>query len=132
MRKNKLSLWDTSFGTLLFDNFFDPLYVPLKPDVKVKYYKDNEDLVFEAVVPGYKKEDLSVEIKDGILTIGCEKSDNKRASSFSKSYLLYDNVDLNEIPEPTAELSDGILTVKLPGFYKVQENKNNHKKIEIK
>jgi HSP20 family protein len=132
MRKNKLSLWDTSFGTLFFDSWFDPFYVPAKTGVKVSYFKDNEDLIFEATVPGYKKEDLSVDIKDGILTIGCEKSDNKRAASFSRSFILYDNKDLSEITEPTAELLDGILTVRLPDFYKVAENKNNQKKIEIK
>jgi HSP20 family molecular chaperone IbpA len=113
------------------DPFFDSFFDCFNYDNKVSYYKEDDNLVFEAIVPGCSKEDLSVEIKNGILTLGCKKEKKGRSSKFSKSYYLFEQNE--EMPEECkAELKDGILTVIVPNYYKQKESATKHIKIDIK
>ena len=91
----------------------------------------------ELDLPGMKKEDINVDVKDNIVTISgerktkeeIEKEDYYRIESsygrFERSFTLPENVDIENIH---AESQDGVLEVIIPK--KKIENKS--KKIEIK
>jgi HSP20 family protein len=90
------------------------------PGVSVK---DNEkDYEIGTASPGLKKEDFKLEVEKGVLTISGESKSQKEAkdkkytrrgfsyNSFSRSFLLLENVDENDIK---AKYEDGILQLVL-------------------
>jgi HSP20 family protein len=92
----------------------------------------------ELDLPGMKKEDINVDVKDNVVTISgerktkkeIEKEDYYRIESsygkFERSFTLPENVDVENIH---AESQDGVLEVIIPKLEKVE---NQPKKIEIK
>lgn len=85
--------------------------------------KDNDDVYeLEFAVPGYRKEDLKVNVKDGVITISSEKKvekDEKEEnytrrefsySSFERSFLLPENVDPEKVK---AKVTDGVLNLSI-------------------
>lgn len=122
-----LSLW-RPFGSLLgSDSFYDD-YLPRRyreggwyPSVDIK--EDEKGFTVTAELPGVSQKDVSVEVKDGILTIsgekrfeGEEKGDRyyrveRCYGSFTRSFTLSDRVDENGIE---ATFKDGLLTLSLP------------------
>lgn len=125
------------FGEDLFDDFFgfpfdrgfrgnDPLYGKhgknlMKTDIKEK---DNSyELAID--LPGFSKEDIKVQLKDGFLTISAEKNLNKDekdqdgqyirreryCGQCSRSFYVGENVTDSEI---SAKMEDGILKLCVP------------------
>ncbi len=92
----------------------------------------------ELDLPGMKKEDISVDVKDNVVTISGERKvqnemkqeDYYRIESsygkFSRSFSLPEDVDVENIH---AESQDGVLEVVIP---KLEKKENKPKKIEIK
>ena len=80
-------------------------------------------LVLRADLPGLDREDVNVEIKDGVLTVSGERKaereergkDFYRAErafgSFSRSLSLPENVDADKI---SAEFDKGVLEIRIP------------------
>ncbi len=103
------------------------------PPVDVEETSDH--LVFHAELPGLSREDIDVELEDGVLTIQGEKKEEqkdentqgllheRRWGRFSRRFTLPRAVDANGI---TANFADGILTIRVP---KAEEAKG--RKIEI-
>lgn len=105
---------------------------------KVDVYKEDTNLVFEAAVPGLKKDQVSVEVEDGILTIKGEKTvkleqgeadDSKcctmtpyikelKHSSFVRRFVLPDNIKVEDMSSAEATMEDGILKVVFKDAYK--------------
>lgn len=87
---------------------------------------NSEDgLQFEMPLPGYKKDDILIDIEDSVLTIGSDGVEsNSFATAFSKSFKLPDDLDMSTCE---AKLEDGILTIN---FSKKPEEVN--KKINVK
>ena len=97
--------------------------------------EDDEGLTFKADLPGMDPKDVSVEAKDGVLTIQGERTAEKEEEnkiyhryertygSFCRSFNLTKNVDAEKIE---AKYKDGVLTVRVP---KVEEAKP--RKIEV-
>ena len=97
--------------------------------------EDDEGLTFKADLPGMDPKDVSVEAKDGVLTIQGERTAEKEEEnkiyhryertygSFCRSFNLPKNVDAEKIE---AKYKDGVLTVRVP---KVEESKP--RKIEV-
>lgn len=97
--------------------------------------EDDEGLTFKADLPGMDPKDVSVEAKDGVLTIQGERTAEKEEEnkiyhryertygSFCRSFNLPKNVDAEKIE---AKYKDGVLTVRVP---KVEEAKP--RKIEV-
>jgi HSP20 family protein len=97
---------------------------------KVDIYKDENDLVFEAAVPGMKKEHLTVDVNDGVLTIKgdtCSDSEESKCSqyikelkksSFVRRFILPDNIQIEDMSKTEASLEDGILKVIFKDVYK--------------
>ena len=128
-----------------FDDFFkDPFFHPgfwnnnqmMKADVK----EQDGNYVIEMELPGYKKEDLHCDLKDGYLTVSAEHNEEKEekekgryirreryTGSVSRSF--YVGKDITE-EDVSAGFTDGILTLCLP---KEKEPVPEEKKlIEIK
>ena len=92
----------------------------------------------EVDLPGVKKEDISIDVDDNVLTISGErKVEEERKDEefyrvesvygkFERSFTLPEDVDAEKIE---AEAKDGVLTVKIP---KAQVVEKAPKKIEIK
>ncbi len=94
-----------------------------------------EHLVVRASLPGFKKEDVNVEVHDGVLTISAtraetsETSDEKfyrrerRMGSVSRRVALPTAVSEDEA---SAELNEGVLVLKLP-----KSRKDSPKRISV-
>jgi HSP20 family protein len=83
----------------------------------------DDHLVLKADLPGMRREDVEIEIKDGVLTVAGERrTDHEEKSEgfyrverafgrFSRSLTLPDGVDADSI---AAEFEDGVLEVRIP------------------
>lgn len=149
LRTPMLSLFD-SVATELFQAMdpFGPMSKEIKtrayPKVDVRVVENN--LVFEAVVPFIRKEDLKIDIRDGVLQIkGTIQKDKKIEddhfikrelvrSSFARSFPLNDGMydAWNKAGgEVKADLKDGILTITLVNFITESRAKPNIRQIDI-
>ena len=134
--------WMTTFGREpMGDIFFDRLYpewrrdVGEELDVSVDFSDKDGKYYIKAELPGIKKEDISIEVKDGYVTISGKKEETSekketdyylketRYGSFSRSFRLHEKVDDDKIE---ARYKDGVLTVVLPHIKGTER-----KKIEI-
>lgn len=121
-------LFDEPFSLSLF-----PDSVGWAPAIDVS--ENETELIVTAELPGMKKEDVDLELADGVLTLKGEKSEEserqedelhvteRRYGSFRRSLLLPRSVDETGI---TAEFKDGVLRVTLP-----KTGEPGGKKIEI-
>jgi HSP20 family protein len=92
----------------------------------VNIYSNNDEYVIAVKIPGMKKEDISLVIKDNTLKISGERKKgeyksihlNERYSGkFEKNILLNEKVDSDKIE---AQLKNGILLIKLPKSAKIK------------
>jgi HSP20 family molecular chaperone IbpA len=121
------------------DDFFDDFPVmPRMPkmDMKCDVYEKKGNIHIDMDVPGYNKEDIKLDVEDGILTI--EASMNNEHEDEEKNYIRKEritgsfkkqfnvgNVKENEI---NAKFNNGVLKISFP-----KETKKETKKfIEIK
>jgi len=101
---------------------------------------DNEnEYIVQLSVPGFKKDDINIELNDDVLTISSKMEDKKEEktenyfrqefakSSFERSFSIPIDVDVNKID---AKMEDGILNVKVPK--KIENKKDNKLSIKIK
>jgi len=118
------------------DDMFDNFMTTSKNDMKCDIYEKEGKYHIEMDIPGFDKNDISLEVKDGYLTITAEKSNEenieeknyiKRERNYGKyqrSFYLgeldTDNVD--------AEFVNGTLKVVIPK----KELVENKKFIEIR
>lgn len=92
-----------------------------KPSVDI--YETDEAIILKAELPGIKKEDVSVEIKDNVLTLKGERIEDKEVKeesyfrkercfgTFSRAFNLQHRVQPDKIK---ARFKDGILEVEIP------------------
>lgn len=88
----------------------------------VDIYESGDDIVVKAEVPGMDREDVAVEVKDGILTLRGDRKFEKEAKeenyhriersygTFVRSFALPSSVDPERV---RAGLKDGVLEVRL-------------------
>lgn len=126
--------WDRLTSDFFGDRFEDTELTDWTPAIDIT--EDNDAFVVIADLPGLTKKDISINIKENMLTIGGErtvekKDENKnycrterRYGAFKRSFQLTDKVIADKI---TASFKDGVLTIKVP---KAEEVKP--KEIEIK
>jgi HSP20 family protein len=89
----------------------------------VDIYETGNGLVLKAELPGVKKEDVSVEIKDNVLTLKGERAEDKEVDednyyrrercfgTFQRSFNLEQSIQPEKIK---AKFKDGILEVEIP------------------
>lgn len=100
-----------------FSRFFDPDLFASNGEgrLAVDVHEDDEHYYARFEMPGLKKEDVKVELHDGMLTVSGEKKtktdDGERSYTLSRSVSVPDGVRQDAI---AAKLEDGILTVTLP------------------
>lgn len=83
-----------------------------------------ESYILEAELPGFKKEDITLDLKDGILTITAQHSDSKEEKDSDGSYIRRErrygsfqrSFDVTGIDEKsiTAAYENGVLALTLP------------------
>jgi len=123
-----------------FDSFFRPTYEEesslsaFKPAVDIE--ENDKEFNVTAELPGIKKEDVKVSIKDNLLSISGEKKQETKVKeknynrterifgSFQRCFRLPEMVNQDNI---SAEFKDGILNIAIP---KLKEAVS--KQIEIK
>lgn len=112
----------------IFDRFFAPASSASEgenffaPKVDIKQKKDRYKI--EAELPGVKKEDLTVELNKGVLSISAtmssesEEKDDERIirqervyGSFARSFYVGEDVNAEKLQ---AEFKNGVLHIELP------------------
>jgi HSP20 family protein len=101
----------------------------------VDIYENNDFVVVKAELPGVEKDRISVEVKEGILTLRGERGFDKELKeesyhriersygSFQRSFSLPVSVDQEKV---TARFRDGVLEVQLP-----KKDQEKPKQIEV-
>lgn len=122
---------------LFFDNFFDDLDTPKKLDkmMKCDIYEKDGLYNIEMDLPGFKKENINLDYKDGYLKVSAknvveENEDKKyirreRSVSECTRDFYVDDIDESSIK---ASFKDGILTISVP---KEEDKKDEIKHISI-
>ena len=133
---------DDIFG-LTFDGFHKDLfyhpwrrnyYFPTKPELKLDMIENDENYVLTVDLPGVSKDDINVEIENGILTISAEKKNVKTDAKLHKQERLYGYVSRSiTLPQDASEdilakYTEGVLSITLN---KTTEEGKNKKKIAI-
>lgn len=125
-----------NIGDDFFTNFFEGSSLPAANIVE-----NNKEFRVELSVPGFDKEDFKIEVEKNVLVISANKEANKEekdenekvirrefsSSSFSRSFVLPENIDTDNI---SAQQKDGVLKISLPKQNQAPEDRV--KKIEIK
>ena len=95
--------------------------------LRADVYTEGEDLVVRAAVPGVSAEDVSVELEGRRLSITAERKARETAEgdrylvrglsagTFRREFTLPDGITAEQL---TAEVADGILTVRVVGAVK--------------
>ncbi len=133
-KRRKLTMMMPSiFGENLFDDFLENVPNPIKavrqmtiPQVMRTDIKESDKgFSLDIDLPGYKKENISAELKDGYLTVSAKTSDEheekgdegtyirkeRTFGSCSRSFFIGEDIEENEVK---AKFEDGILRVFVP------------------
>lgn len=127
------------FGRLLDDFFTDvpfsawmPAGSPMRADIR----EMEKEYVIEAEIPGANKEDIKLDLRDDVLTISVEHTEQveeekeqyirreRKFGSYSRSFQV-ENVKNEDV---TAKYENGILKISLP---KDEPGKENRHQIKI-
>ena len=96
-------------------------------------------MLIEAAIPGMRREDVSVEVAEGVLTIQGTSNQHEdikdgqyvkreiKRSAFQRSFRLGDNLDESQIK---GNYDNGILTLTIPKVVPTEEERSV-RKIEI-
>jgi HSP20 family protein len=124
-------LFDAAFQAPTARAFFHPA----ENDFPVDLYQDKNAYIVRAELPGFRKEDVSVEVEDAVLTVtGHRRSEAKESEiqsatqeqKISRSITLPDDVSPDKIE---ARYENGVLTVTVP---KREEIKPRQISIDVK
>ena len=136
------------FGENLFDDFFgdpfsmmprgrDPLYGKHAKNLMRTDVRETEDTYeLDVDLPGFKKDEVTLELKNGVLTIqavkGLDKDETDKkgkyirqeryAGACSRSFYVGEHVEPEDI---RAKFENGILQISLPKAAKKQLPKSN-------
>ena len=156
VRRNNLAPRAFSKNEFLtpFDRLFDDMLGSMFPTVsrdlgedfffkgsypKVNVINNDESVLIEAAIPGMRREDVSVEVADGVLTIQGTSNQHEdikdgqyvkreiKRSAFQRSFRLGDNLDESQIK---GNYDNGILTLTIPKVVPTEEERTV-RKIEI-
>ena len=110
-----------------------PSSVAWMPRMDVK--TSGDDMVVHAELPGMKRDDIAIDVTDGLLTIKGERTAESQSAgedwlirersygSFERSLLLPEGVDAGKI---TADYKDGVLEVHVPKAAEALKPKTHH------
>jgi HSP20 family protein len=130
---NAFSALDRLFDDVMNDAMGRPLGASLAtaqfaPAADIR--ANDEEVVLSFDVPGLAREDLELNVENGVLTVkgqrkyeGTEKDKawiGRRYGAFSVSYQLPDTVDLDRVE---AKLEQGVLTIRAPKHERAKPRK---------
>lgn len=139
-RNNRTSLWDifgdvdALFGNGLLADRDGTSAVGFQPLVNI--VENEAAFLISADLPGLKKEDIHLDLNDGVLSLSGERQEEKEVSEknfrrfekrygkFVRSFRLPENVQVDKIE---AKYENGVLEVKIP-----KSERSLPKKIEVK
>ena len=111
----------------LFDNFERKFFgnsSAALPDFRTDIRDAGDRFVLEAELPGFSKEDIKLDVKDGILTISAQHDENQDEKDDKGSYIRRErrygsftrSFDVSGIDEEhiTAAYNNGVLELNLP------------------
>lgn len=120
----------------LFDDFAPMTKMPKLDIAKCDIYEKGGNVHIEMDVPGFNKEDIKIDVEDGVLTIEATKNEEKEDKdknyyrkersfgTFKRQFTVGNIVD-NQI---NAKFNNGVLKVSFPK----EQKKETKKFIEIK
>ena len=129
---------------IFFDDFMDDLDIPRDKKfdklMKCDIYEKDNNFVIEMDVPGFKKEDIKMELSNGYLNISAEHHMDDKDEDKKKHYIRRERkVDercersfyVGDVDEKSveAEFKNGTFLITVP---KEEKEKNNKKLISIK
>jgi len=129
-------IWD--FRSV-FENFFNDSFFSAfssSHSIKADIRENEKEYIVDAEIPGAKKEDIKLDLRDDTLIISVEQSEQvneerenyirreRRYGSVSRSFCV-ENVKNEAV---TAKYDNGILSIVLP---KDEKGRNNRHRIEI-
>ena len=120
------------------DSLFDFMPTRMENNMKCDIYEKEGNYHIEMDLPGFKKEDISVEAKDGYLTIKAEKKSEVNEEDESKNYIRRERsfgsfertFTLGDLDQEKidASFADGTLSIVVPK----KEEVENKTVVEIK
>lgn len=97
------------FGGTMLDSMLNEMRLDWKP---IDYMdEDEKNFYVELKAPGYKKDEISITHKDGLIRVKGETNRKGKHGSFSHAFATPKKIKPGEIQ---AQLEDGILTITLP------------------
>ena len=130
-----MMLMPSIFGESLFDDFMRDFTfpvsrssrceMPLQGVMKTDIRETENEYVLDIDLPGYKKEDVKAQLKDGYLNISVSREENKEEKDAKDKYLrkerytgsvsrsFYVGEDITE-EDVKAKFGNGVLTLALP------------------
>ena len=123
----------------LWDGFFNDFYEPVKNteiSPRAKVTDNGKSISVNLELPGVKKEDIKVEVENGVLTISASKKTETKEEAkniyfneisygeYRRSFKLSDEVEPGNVD---AKLEDGILKLEL-----AKKEKAKPKQIDVK
>ena len=123
-----------------FDEFFRPFWSMGEFSPKTDIREKDGSVIIETDMPGFDKNDISVELSEGYLTVSAKRDESKeseekgrfirrerRSGSFSRSFYVGSGVEETDI---SASYENGTLKVTFPT--EAQARKDSARSIEIK
>ena len=127
-----------TMGSFLEEFFGDNIITdkPIFTNKKVNITENEKSYELSFEIPGFSKEDVNIELNDGIITISSHVEETNEnyitkeytKNSFERSFYLPEDVDLENID---ATMENGILSVIL-NKRNIDEDTTKSKKIDIK
>lgn len=126
-------------GKFYFDDFFDDwgsiTKVPKMDDMKCDIYEKKGNIHIEMNIPGYDKNDIKMDVEDGILTIEATKEQETedeeknyyRKERFYGTFKRQFNIGNVDEEQINAKFDNGVLKISFPK----EQNKESKKYINI-
>ena len=113
------------------NNSIDRIFHGLFNDVfrtNVKIQKEDDAAAVLLPLPGFTKEAVKIETENGVITVSCEKPDEKNPFqfAFTKQFRVTDDYDMDSVK---AEFLNGVLKVSVQLR---KESKQKRKTVDIK
>jgi HSP20 family molecular chaperone IbpA len=121
-RNNNYNVWDDFFNDPFFSN---PLSSEMSTFMHTDILEEDNHYALHIELPGFQKEDIKAELKDGYLTISAQRNDNhdekdkkgnylrreRFTGSCRRSFYVGDQIRQEDI---NANFKDGVLCLNVP------------------
>lgn len=135
MYKIKVSNPTLDFMKIFEELFDETLDITSRKCPPHDIVENDDEFIVEMELAGIKREDITIDVEDDVLTIETERKKDEKANyrrnelyagKYKRSFILPENVNSDDID---AILEDGILTIKIS---KKVEKAKKKKEVKIK